>query len=126
MGDTKWVSYTEFIDRIATDFNLSLEKEFRLKLPTDKKTMRRFITSVAYKTRIFDGTNEHPYMLPTRRNDEALATGIELRYTGRKSFGEVLDESGAEVKSCSVKMCEGGGWYSAGTKYTYKEIYIEL
>lgn len=112
--------------QIADDFGVSLKREYVLRLPANKKNMKMFTMGEAGAVRIFDGTNEHPYMLPGKRNDEKLKTGIELRKISEKTLSEIIKETGAKVKTEGCKVCEGGGWYSNGTRYIYKEIYCEL
>lgn len=122
------VRYTDFIKQIAIDYNLTLEKEFKLKLPADKKAIKSFVRSVAHKVRVFDGQNEYPYMdvLHSKRNEQALLSGIELRYVGEKALAEILKEADIKLITENCKISEGGGWYSNGTRYIYREIYCEI
>lgn len=120
------LSYRNFVKKIAEDFNLSPDKEYKLSLPADKKAFKNFVRGDAYRMRIFDGTNEHPYMLENKRNDEALAKGVELRYLGEKGLNTILEETGLKLKSENCRICEGGGWYSNGTKYFYKDYCVEV
>lgn len=120
------VTHSEFIAKIATDFGINIEKEFILKLPADKKTMKDFTQSIAKKVRIFDGQNEYPFMLSGKRNEDALMIGVELRYKGEKDTAEIIKESGVKLEYKNCKISEGGGWYSSGTRYIYKDIYCEI
>ncbi len=122
----KEVTYRDFITTIANDFSIQVKKEYSLKLPSDKKSIKRFIASVANEVRIFDGSNEYPYMLEKSRNEEKLKIGIELRHRDYKTLSDILTESGANIKSKGCRICEGGGWSSQGTRYTYKNIYCEV
>jgi hypothetical protein len=122
----KDVSFYDFLLRIAADHNISPKKEYTLRLPADKKTIKRFTQSVATEVRIFDGYRERPYMLSENiRNDIALGTGIELRRLGLKSLDTIVAESGAEVKYSRCTISEGNGWYSKGMRVAYKDIYCE-
>jgi len=121
------VKYSDFKLKIADDFNVPFKREFKLKLPKDKKSMKLFTNGVAREVRIFDGIREYPYMLDlTKRNDEMLIKGVELRHLGEKSLNEILKETGAIIKSKKCKVDEGQGCYSNGTKYSYKNIYCEV
>jgi hypothetical protein len=121
------LTYRNFVKEIAKDFNLSPDKEYKLKIPADKKVLKNFVRGDAYRMRIFDGMNEHPYMINnTVRNDEAFSKAIELRYLGEKGLATILEETGLKLKSEKCKICEGGGWYSEGTKYFYKDYYAEV
>lgn len=121
------VSYSKFISQIAEDFNTSLEKEYTLNLPNIKGKIKGFTASVASRVRIFDGIEEHPYMLSKHlRNEDKFKQGVELRYLGEKGFDEIIKESGIQLKSSPCKICEGGGWSSQGTRYYYKETYCEF
>lgn len=125
----KHVRYTEFTEEIAKDFGISIQKEYVLQLPADKKTIKSFTISRANDVRIFDGVQEHPYIFNkpgTQRNEEALANGKELRYLGYKGLVEILEVAGNSVTTKSCRICEGGGWSSEGTRYMYKEIYCEI
>ena len=121
------VTINTFKRTIAADFNISPFKEVTLQLPTDKKVIKAFTISVAHEVRIFDGTKESPYMLSgTARNVSELIKGIELRHNKMKTLEEILKETGVTLKTSKCKICEGGGWYSEGTRYEYKDIYCEF
>ena len=122
----EWIGYDAMVLKIAQDAGISPYKEYTLKLPASRIAIKRFVVSVAGDVRIFDGQSEHPYMLPKQRNDAMLMKGIELRRKGMKSLREIIKESGANVSSNSVQICEGGGWYSKGTRYEYKNFYTEV
>lgn len=120
------VTYYEFIDLLSKEFNLKTHKEYTLKLPAARKVVKYFTTSVANEVRIFDGEKEHPYMIEKGRNEDVFKKGVELRRFGRKSICEILAEIPVKLRTESCKICEGGGWYSKGTRYYYKENYIEV
>lgn len=126
MKDKKEVTYYEFIKTICSDHNISIDKEYTLKLPADKRVMKWFTRSRAGQIRIFDGNAEHPYMVDGTRNDGVLVNGNELRIKDTKSFDLILKETGVKLQSGKCKICEGGGWYSEGTRYIYKDIYCEI
>jgi len=51
---------------------------------------------------------------------------VELRYSDTKTLTEIIKETGINLKSEGCNISEGGGWYSKGTRYYYKEFYIEI
>ena len=119
------VSYSTFIREIAKDFKLTVEQEYILKLPSDN--IKSFTQSVAKDVRIFDGENEYPYMLSNNiRNNEQMKNAIELRRLGTKSLEQIIKEANISLITEKCKICEGGGWYSSGIKYIYKNIYCKL
>ena len=121
------VTYIQFLKRICKDFNLELETEYVLPLPATKKQIKQFTTSRAKDVRIFDGKCEHPYMISeNQRNSKTLTNGVQLRYKGYKPLGLLTTEANIQLNTKSCKICEGGGWYSNGTQYSYEDIYIEL
>lgn len=120
------VSYTEFIKKIADDFGLSIEKEYKLMFPAEPMAVKRFARHVAIDVRVWDGKTERPYMLAGQRNEEALKNATELRRIGAKGLDEIIKEARIELKSENCRLCEGGGWHSAGTRYVYKNYCIEI
>lgn len=122
----KEVYYHVFIAKLCQDFDMITTKELTLKLPTDNKKIKSFITSRARDVRIFDGKIEHPYMLSDKRNDEILSKGKELRYKASKPLRELMSEYNLPIQTKSCKICEGNGWTSSGTRYSYKNMFIEI
>ena len=121
------VSYLDFVSEIAKDNAVKLEKEVTLSLPADRFTIRGFVARRAHNVRVYDGEIEHPYMLTqSQRNEEALKKGVELRVLANKNLNEVLKEAKITLQSESCEVCEGGGWYSEGSRYFYKNIYTEF
>jgi hypothetical protein len=117
----------DFLKVICFDFGISQEKEYTLRLPTDKKTFKQWTRGWAHGARIFDGSKEHPYMIDRNtRNEKQLETATELRYLGFKTFSQIVKESGVKLQREKCRICEGGGWHSEGTKYTYKNISCEF
>lgn len=43
-----------------------------------------------------------------------------------KSINEIITELNLDLKPVKCKICEGGGWYSDGVCYTYKNYYSEF
>ena len=70
---------------------------------------------------------ELPYMLPNGcRNEAALASFDFIYVKTFKSLLEVIKEANVGVKTSKCKISEGGGWYSQGLRYTYKDFYCEI
>lgn len=123
----KNVYYFDFINAIKADFNIVIDKEVTLKLPANKKNIKNFTRSMARDVRIFDGNTEHPYMLTNgQRNEDILSIGKELRCTTQKRLHELITEYNLPVQSKPCRICEGNGWTSSGTRYIYKDLFIEL
>ena len=121
------VSYLDFVSEIAKDNAVKLEKEVTLSLPADRFTIRSFVARRAHNVRVFDGEIEHPYMLTqNQRNEDSLKKGVELRVLATKNLNEVLKEAKITLQSERCEVCEGGGWYSEGSRYFYKNIYTEF
>lgn len=122
----KQLTCLKFVEMIAKDFELNPKKETVLQMPSDKLARKRFVRGVAHEVRIFDGKQEHPYMIGCeKRNEEAFSKAVELRYLAWKNIEEILGESGAQVKITKCKICEGGGWFTEGKRYIYKNFYME-
>lgn len=122
----KEVYYHVFIAKLCQDFDIITTKELILKLPADNKKIKSFTTSRAKDVRIFDGQVEYPYMLGDKRNDEILSKGKELRYKASKSLRELMSEYKLPIQTKSCRICEGNGWTSSGTRYSYKNMFIEI
>ena len=123
----KQVRYLDFVSEIAKDNAVKLEKEVTLSLPADRFTIRSFVARRAHAVRVFDGEIEHSYMqTQNQRNEEALKKGVELRVLATKNLNEVLKEAKITLQSERCEVCEGGGWYSEGSRYFYKNIYTEF
>jgi hypothetical protein len=123
----KEVYYHVFLAKLCQDFDMITTKELVLKLPADNKKVKSFTTSRARDVRIFDGQIEHPYMLNEyKRNDEILSKGKELRYKTSKSLRELISEYNLPIQTKPCRICEGNGWTSSGTRYSYENMFIEI
>jgi len=124
----KEVSNHEFCKTIADDFNIELThkiKMFKKHFPIKKGKIK---ISSSYDSIIVDNEgNEHPYMLTDNiRNNEKLVDFDYIYVVRYKTLSTILTEAKIEIKSQPCRICEGGGWYSNGTKYFYKDIYCEI
>lgn len=81
-----------------------------------------------YDAKIVDKNgNEFDYMLnQNTRNNEKLLDFDYIYVSRPKSLQQIIEETGAKVTAKKCKICEGGGWYSQGFRYTYKDIYCEV
>lgn len=134
------LSVKEFIAQMVKDgkrnvVNFTPKKVFTLPLPADSKLVREFTKGLAYKVVIFDGQEEHPYMINLRkrgnvhgnRNEEIFKKGVELRLYVDKSMREIAKEVGiGSLKEKRCQICEGGGWFSDGWRYSYGDYYTEV
>ena len=126
----KRVAVFEFLNEIAKDHNINPKvkiKDYKrsFKMVNGNLKIKAFSDSIIVDL----NGNEFPYMLsvqPPIRNDEKL---LDFDYIYRltfKSLSELTKEAGIELKSEDCRICEGGGWYSHGTRYFYKEISCEI
>jgi hypothetical protein len=122
----KQLNYYDFIKRIADDFNVPLTREYTLKMPAPIPAIKSFVRGRAANVRCFDGTNEQPFMATNQqRNNCAIVKSKELRVNAFKTLDFLIQETGLKLQTKSVRICEGGGWHSEGTRYIYKDVYYE-
>lgn len=122
------VTYYQFCKTIADDFKIELNQKHKTKLSEfPVKNGRKKISSF-YDSIIVDvDGNEYPYMLnQSMRNEEKLVDFDYIYFIRPKSLKQILDETGLNLKSEKCRICEGGGWYSNGTRYFYKNIFCEV
>ena len=126
----KQVTYYEMTKQIAADYGLELNQ--KIETPVSKfpiKNGKPKIYATCDAVIIGSDGSEHPYMLrqfPGIRNDEKLV-GAKYIYVMRpKNLQDLCKEAGIELKSSPCRVCEGGGWYSNGHAYYYKETYCEV
>ena len=122
----KNLSYYQFIERLKQDYNIIDTKEVVLNLPNDNKKIKSFTCSRASDIRIFDGNIEHPYMIGNTRNEKILLSGKELRCETPKSLKELIVEYNLTIQTKPCRICEGNGWTSSGTRYSYKDVFTEI
>lgn len=124
------VTYYQFCKTIADDFKIELNQKHKTKLSQFPiKNGKRKISSF-YDAVIVDvDGNEYPYMLsqtPPIRNDEKLIDFDYIYIIRPKGLEQILKETGVNLKSKKCRICEGGGWYSQGRRYFYKDISCEV
>lgn len=127
----KEISYSEFTKKIAEDYNLIQKKKIK-RYFTDFPIVngKRKINAIASSVIVDKDNNEFPYMLSApwehavRNNDKLIEFNYIYDIT-YKSLEELLQEANIKLKTEPCKVCEGNGWYTNGTRYYYKEYYIE-
>lgn len=122
------VTYYQFCKTIAEDFNIELNQKHKTKLSQFPiKNEKRKINSFHDATIVDNQGNEYPYMLSKCiRNEEKLIDFDYIYVIRPKDLTQIIKETGIVLKSESCRICEGGGWYSQGTKYFYKDISCEV
>ena len=124
------VTYYQFCKTIDDDFKIELNQKHRTKLSqfpiiNGKRRISSFHDAIIVDA---DG-NEYPYMLsqmPPIRNEEKLIDFDYIYITRAKGLEQILKETGVNLQSGKCRICEGGVWYSQGTKYFYKDISCEV
>ena len=122
------VTYYQFCKTIADDFKIELNQKHKTKFSEfPVKNGRRKISSFYDSTIVDANGNEYPYMLnQSMRNEEKLVDFDHIYFIRPKNLNQILNETGIKLRSEKCKICEGGGWYSQGTRYFYKDISCEV
>lgn len=122
------VTYYQFCKTISEDFGIELNQKHKIffnQFPI--KNGKRKINSFHDAIIVDKDRNEYPYMInQTVRNEEKLLDFDYIYVTRPKGLNQIIEETGVKLKSKSCKICEGGGWYSKGTEYFYKDITCEV
>lgn len=117
---------------IANDYNLEINKEIRFNYKSFKinpNTGNKKINVSSDAIIVDHEGKEYPYMLDVskpQRNDEKLKEFNYIKIIRNKSLQEICEEANITLKSHNVKICEGNGWYSNGTRYYYKDFYCDI
>ena len=124
------VTYYDFCKKVCEDLGIELSKKNKMYfMQFPFKNGKRKINSFSDSVIVDKKGNEYPYMIsqaPAIRNEERLID-FDYLYTIRsKGLEQIIQETGIKLKSEKCRICEGGGWYSNGTKYFYKDIYCEV
>jgi hypothetical protein len=122
------VTYYQFCKKIADDFNIELNQKYITKLKQFPiKNGKRKIKSFHDAIIVDVNGNEYPYMLgQCIRNEEKLINFDYIYIIRQKGLEQILKEIGINLKWEKCKICEGGGWYSQGIRYFYKDISCEV
>lgn len=121
-------TYYNFCKTIADDFGIELyQKHKKYKKDFPLKDGKRKINSVSDSIIVDNDGNEHPYMLSNNLRNESMLIDFDYIYVIRpKTLKQIIEETGVVLDSKPCKVCEGGGWYSDGTRYYYKDITCEI
>ena len=124
------VTSYDFCKRVCEDLGIKLSQKHKMYfMQFPFKNGKRKINSFSDSVIVDKKGNEYPYMIsqaPAIRNEERLID-FDYLYTIRsKGLEKIIQETGIKLKSEKCRICEGGGWYSNGTKYFYKDIYCEV
>ena len=122
------VTYYQFCKTIADDFKIELNQKHKTKFSEfPVKNGRRKISSFYDSTIVDANGNEYPYMLnQSMRNEEKLVDFDHIYFIRPKNLNQILNETGIKLRSEKCKICEGGGWYSQGIRYFYRDISCEV
>ena len=122
------ISYADFCKIIAQDYNIEIKekcKKYFNEFPV--KNNKRKIKATHNAIIVDKNGKEHPYMLRGQiRNDEKLIEFDYIYTIVQKSLDKILSEANITLESENCKISEGGGWYSNGKKYFYKEFTCEI
>ncbi len=122
------IKYNTFCDVIAKDYNIdpqykSIYSFNSFPLIDGKRKINARSNSII----VDKEGNEFPYILSKYvRNEEKLLNFDYIYTIYYKTLDQILKEMPITLNSESCKICEGGGWYSTGTRYFYKDIYCEI
>lgn len=122
------VSSYEFKQQIIKDYNLIPDKKHITRYNQfPMKNGKRKINSSQGAIIVDKDGNEYPYMLTNnQRNEEKLKDFDHIYFMQHKTLDEIIKEAGITLKTEPCRICEGGGWYSNGNRYYYKDLTCEF
>jgi hypothetical protein len=126
------VNSYQFCKRIADDYQLELKekyKTYQTQFPINKNTGKRKINSSHNAIIVDKSGNEFPYMTSPHsniRNEEKLIDFDYIYIERVKPIDQLEKEAQITISRKKCRICEGGGWTSEGTRFTYKDIYCEI
>jgi hypothetical protein len=122
------VSSYNFKQQIIKDYKLTPDKKHIIRYNQfPMKNGKRKISSPHNSTIVDKEGNEYPYMLThNQRNAEKLKDFDHIYFMQYKSLDEITREAGITLKTEPCRICEGGGWYSNGRRYYYKDLTCEF
>lgn len=122
------VSSYKFKQQIISDYGLTPYKKvktFHNQFPI--KNGKRKIKATNTSFIVDKQGNEYPYMLNQhQRNEEKLKDFDHIYFMQHKTLDELTKEAGITLKSEPCRISEGGGWYSNGSRYYYKNLTCEF
>ena len=124
----KEVSQSQFINILCKNYNIEQQNKSITKFESFPVINGKRKINARYDSIIVDNDgNEFPYMLSKYvRNEEKLLNFDYIYTIYYKTLDQILKEIPITLKTESCKICEGGGWYTNGIKYYYKDIYCEI
>ena len=124
----KQVTQSQFTDILCKDYNIDSQYKSITKFESFPVINGKRKINARYDSIIVDNDgNEFPYMLSKYvRNEEKLLNFDYIYTIYYKTLDQILKEIPITLKTESCKICEGGGWYTNGIKYYYKDIYCEI
>jgi len=124
----KDVPFYQFRKTIAEDLNIDVNQKYKtyfIQFPI--KNGKRKINSFRDAIIVDRNGNEYPYMLDkTIRNEEKLIDFDYIYVIRPKNLDQLLKETGIKLRSKKCRIDEGGGWYSNGVRYYYKDFCCEV
>ena len=126
------VNSYQLCKRIAEDYDLELNQKhitYRYQFPINKATGKRNINSFHDAIIVDKSGNEFPYIVSPHsnlRNEEKLIDFDYIYVIRAKSINQLEEEANIIISRKKCIICEGGGWTSKGTRFTYKDIYCEI
>lgn len=124
----KEVTSHDFIITICNDYKIEPFKQIKTyKHQFPIKNGKIKISSTYDAIIVNNSSEEFPYMINKfTRNDEKLIDFDYIYVKRLKSISDIEKETNSEIKTAKAKISEGGGWYSEGSRYTYKDVYCEF
>lgn len=135
------VTYYNFIKHICEKHNVEMDKVYYLNPDNrnghkfDKIRLKNFVRGVSDRVKIIakDGS-EHPFLEELKTStgkthidrNPIISDAVKFSVVGKKSFSEICSEADIKPRKKKTRICEGGGWTSAGYEYHYDGIYCEF
>ena len=127
----KDLSYSHFCDIVAKRYNIDRKVKVKFKqdsFPRNNKGKQKI--HMPHDSTIVDKKGiEHPYMLPenyNQRNDSKLKEFDHVYFYRYIDIEEIEKVAGIKIKRENCRVCEGGGWYSNGTRYIFEDYCCEV
>lgn len=135
------VTYYNFIKHICDKHNVQMNKVYYLNPDNrngqkfDKIRIKNFVRSVADRVKIITADEkEYPFLISMKSKNGGthldrnpiISKAVKFSVVDKKSFYEICSEAGIKPIKKKTRICEGGGWTSAGHEYHYDGIYCEF